>query len=110
MRVRAAYVYRMPACFGWKNRGSSESTRSSPARVSDTMSRSASARNRPRRASAAAASKRCRMSTPYFAGEVRRADAAELQLQHELADQPLFRVGPVRAAQRQRARRECFAL
>ena len=36
-------------------------------------------------------------------GEIRRADAAELQLQHELANQPLFRIGPVRAAQRKRA-------
>ena len=67
--------------------------------MSDTTSRSASARNPPSSSERSGSSNRCRMSTPYFAGEVRRADAAELQLQDELADEPLFVIGPVRAAQ-----------
>src|SRR5688500_2796123 len=36
-------------------------------------------------------------------GKIPRANAAELQLQHELADETLFRVGSVRTAQRKNA-------
>ena len=66
------------------------------------MSRFASARYPPSSSERSGSSNRCRMSTPYFFGEIRRAHAAELQLQDELANEPLFLVGPVRAAQGKR--------
>ena len=85
---------------GRKKRGSSTSTRSRPSRVSAmrsalTLGEVAVASQRVERAA-----KRSSTSTPYFCAKYDGRERAALQLQHELADQPLFVGRAIGAAER----------